>query len=680
MRLKRRVQSAAAEAIKLFIDKARAANPFGAVPWDDVYWDVSPRERASSGERNPKIWFSAAFRKKTTVANAEQFSSPFGDFVRAYVCHIEQRSGKELSTDYHGTVVRAFRYLYQSFKDDGGNPWELLPLHFDSAINLCRGREARSSAYRVGNALSTIANTMDEGGLCVVRLRWVNPISRDSVDGGAVAARVGKEFSARRNKMLLSEELLTALGHISNRPDLSDADLVRQRLTELLVCGGFRISEVLTLACDCWVDEPATDEYGQPMVGLNGLPVRRCGIRYVPAKGGHLGTRVKWMPSVMVDVAKRAIADVLRLSQPFRAVARFMESHPRRTLLPKPFHLKSGDSLLTFEEVYSAIGLKKDDVRGSVRGFIKYAGLRVVPMIVGGRDVKAIRKSELEQCLIRRSGSEVVFPKNEKHHSLKKCLFVFGVNYFDSRRPTLNGTAALLTRSQISGFLCGHKSVASIFERLNYRDENGDVLKVTSHKFRHWLNTMAEDGGMSQLEIARWFGRRDVGQNSAYQHMTGLQLATSIHEKRMLGRVKGPVTEAALRIHNPIRKAEFVVSSTVTAHMTDVGVCEHNWAALPCDKHRECITCDEHLLEKGNREHVGRTQELRQHAELSIDLARQEADDGTAGANNWLEHQRVVLERANAALAVHADDSIPDGTLVQLPSHKRAGDTSGDRA
>lgn len=681
MKLETKVQSAAADVVRTFIDKARAANPFGTVVWDRMLWKVPNKRRLSSGRKTESIWFHANFVKKATLSNTEQFPAPFGDFVRAYVCHIEGRADKGASAEYHNTTVRAFRYLNRVSPGGISNPWELLPFHFDSAINCCRSEEADSSAYRVGNILARIAKTMDRQRMCAARLNWKNPIPRTSAEGRSKQARVGKEFTERRNKMLLSERIVTALGRISNQSDLCDSDLVRQRAIELLMCGGFRACELLTLAFDCWIEEPLIDDYGQPMVGHNGAPAYRCGIRYVPAKKGHEATRIKWMPSVMIDVARRAIADIRRLSQPYRDRALFMAENPGRVLLPEPFHSKPDEYLFTLEEIYSAVGLQaSEQEQNSARNFIKRGGITLVRTPAEGKTVSTVCKWELEQYLVKRSWTETVFPEGQAHYPLHRCLFVLGVNYFHSTRPILNGTAALLTDGQIRDYLVGRKGVVSVFDRLNYREEDGSKLKVTSHKFRHWLNTMAEDGGMSQVEIALWFGRKDIGHNAAYNHMTGIQLAASIHEKRMQGSVKGPVTEAALKIRNPIRKAEFVVSSTVTAHMTDIGVCEHNWAALPCDKHRECITCDEHLLEKGNPEHISRTQDLRQHAELSIDLATQEANDGTAGANNWLEHQKVVLERANAALSVHADDSISVGTFVQLPSHKRAGDTDGDHA
>ncbi|WP_155696906.1 hypothetical protein [Burkholderia stagnalis] len=679
MRLQTKVQSAAAEALQDFITKARTANPFGDVPWSQVYWEVGKTARASSGKKTERIWFNSAFVEKSTLKNAIDFPAPFGDFVKAYACDVQRRTTKGVATAYHNTNVRAFRYLYHASKTAVSSPWQLLPTHFDAAMNSCLASEERGSAYRVGGALARIANAMDKRRLCAVRLDWKNPVSRDAADGGSIQARVGPAFAERRNRMLPREEVIAGLGAISNRADLSDADLARQRALELLTCGGFRACELLTLPRDCLIEEPQLDEYGQQMLGPTGVPVVRCGIRYIPAKRGHEDSQIKWLPSVMVDVAKRALDDISRLSQPFRDNARFAAENPGRVLLPKPWQSKPSDELLTLEEIYSAVGLSGRDKRGCTRLFVDNAGLTRVKVSIDGKRFDAVSKWELEQYLVARSGSETVFPEGQDHYLLHECLFVFGVNFFHTQRPVLNGTSALLTDTQLRDYMVGREAIPSIFERLEIRDVNGNALNVRSHQFRHWLDTMAEDGGMSQLEIARWFGRKDIGQNAAYNHVTGLRLAASIHEKRSQGRVKGPVTDAVLNIRDPKRRAEFVVSSTVTAHHTDIGVCEHNWAALPCPNHRKCTVCDDHLLEKGNPDHIKRTRQLKDSAEDLVAMAESEVTGGTAGANNWLEHQKLVVKRAITALAVHANDSIPDGTLVQLPSLRRYGDVNGER-
>ena len=49
-------------------------------------------------------------------------------------------------------------------------------------------------------------------------------------------------------------------------------------------------------------------------------------------------------------------------------------------------------------------------------------------------------------------------------------------------------------------------------------------------------------------------------------------------------------------------------------------------------------------------------------------LAEAEVRDESFGADNWLEHQKLTLKRATTILSIHNDESIPDGTLVQIPA------------
>lgn len=144
MKLQTKLQSAVAEAVGKFINKARVSNPFGDIEWNDVVWEVPNKARASDGRKVERIWFTAAFVEKSTRANAVAFLGSFGDYVKAYACHIESQNLEGLSTLYHNVQVRAFRYLYAAFGNTRQNPWEVRPAHFDVAI----GRGATRSFPR----------------------------------------------------------------------------------------------------------------------------------------------------------------------------------------------------------------------------------------------------------------------------------------------------------------------------------------------------------------------------------------------------------------------------------------------------------------------------------------------------------------------------------------------------
>lgn len=62
-------------------------------------------------------------------------------------------------------------------------------------------------------------------------------------------------------------------------------------------------------------------------------------------------------------------------------------------------------------------------------------------------------------------------------------------------------------------------NVKSVFQRWGYGD-----YSISSHQFRHLLNTIANTNGMDSLLLAKWSGRADVKQNRIYDH-------TSVEER-----------------------------------------------------------------------------------------------------------------------------------------------------
>jgi len=658
-----------------FIAAMRADNPLRIAGWEDMCWELGQRKRASSGRRD-RIWFNKNFVKKVTEHNAEPFPAAFGELLRAIVCAREQGRATPLDSNDHMVLVRAFRYLYESARNRADHPTGVARIDFDEAASACRV-EAASSAYRVGCKLQEIARILDREYLTPVRLNWVNPIPRDSHAGGALQDRTSREFFDRRESKLPSEQLLNALADIANREDLSPPDLLRQRAVELLVCGGFRCNELLMLPRDVWVEEPQIDSTGVQMLDRHGLPVSRYGLRYLPEKNGHRETQIKWIPTPLVDIARRAVRDVMSITEPFAEVARIMYQHPGKTRLPEPWHSMPGDALLDMHEVASAVGLGgsgRPDVQG--RQFINLARLATVPKHGARGQVSAVTKSDLEVELCRRSAAATVFPRKQDAQRLHECLFLVGVNFFGSGRATLNGTVTLLMQGQFDDYLTdrvgGARSVngtLSIFSRLGYVDAKGDPLRATTHQFRHWLNTLAQEGGLSQIEISRWMGRRTIDDNAAYDHQTGFQLAKRVRDRIDRGEAAGSAVTTLRRIKDPVRRSEFGQSLVASAHVTDIGVCVQDLSALPCERHRECTTCNDHFIQKGDEQQRHRAQQIFDEAQLMLQLAKAEQDDGSYGADNWLAYQELVSLRASHILKIHDDDSIADGTLVQVPGY-----------
>lgn len=170
---------------------------------------------------------------------------------------------------------------------------------------------------------------------------------------------------------------------------------------------------------------------------------------------------------------------------------------------------------------------------------------------------------------------------------------------------------------------------------------------------------------MSQLDIAKWSGRKDIHQNAAYDHVTPDQMLQKIRdavgdESQMFG----PLAELPKRVLIP--RDEFARLKVPTAHTTDLGFCIHDYTMSPCQLHLDCIHCEDLVCVKGDAE---KTQRLQQRLEEARDLlgqAEQAVGEGYAGSDRWLMHHKSTVERLSQLCSIMDDPKVPLGAVVQL--------------
>ena len=109
------------------------------------------------------------------------------------------------------------------------------------------------------------------------------------------------------------------------------------------------------------------------------------------------------------------------------------------------------------------------------------------------------------------------------------------------------------------------------------------------------MTTLANEGNLSQLDIARWAGRKDARHNRYYDHETAASLVSKaravgedMFDRAITVTPRGPVT------------AEQLLEGTLPAvHLTKYGACLHDFAMSPCPFYRDCLNCVEHACVKG---------------------------------------------------------------------------------
>jgi hypothetical protein len=201
-------------------------------------------------------------------------------------------------------------------------------------------------------------------------------------------------------------------------------------------------------------------------------------------------------------------------------------------------------------------------------------------------------------------------------------------------------------------------------KRMDIRDAAGNAYAVRSHELRHFLNNAAQEGRLSQLDIARWSGRKQVGENSTYDHTGGIPLARSMRELLKTDAMRGPIADTFEKLP-AVERQSFLKSRLSTVHMTDIGACVQDWSLAPCPNHGSCAGCGDHLVIKGDAKQRKRAEMLLKDYEPMVAAAENEVQEGTYGASNWVEHNRKLVDGLKRVIEVHDDASIPDGTPVQ---------------
>lgn len=652
-------ETTAIEELDRQLDIARRANVLRVPNFDDQYWPLKPRARASDAGAGG-LHFT--IDKAIKGSQLPPFPEPFLGFVKVMVCAFERRSDKGFSASNLQTVISACRWLYGQFGVRPPHPHLLVPGDFEAAAQAAKA-DLGEGAANIGSKLAFISQQMDGMRLALTPIGWRNSIKRTSKHStiGAVADR-------RREELMPSQHIIDALADISGRADLDERDLLIQRGIELCVSTGFRVNELLTLPRNCLHVEPDLDDMGVQILDRFGRPCERVGLRHWPEKGSHT-LQMKWVPPVMNEVVKRAVADIQRISEPTWRVAVHQALVAGSTMLGDAWDVMPPDTWLPVKRLGEIVGAADSH---------QFARVNKIPTRLSqpenGRNttVAWFRMLDLRSALYDKSERGEVLRAGEGSQKIEDCLFLVP-KFFVKRSMNggLRGTVTLLKDANINVYLVGIAGAPSVFERLGYHDDEGRPLECPSHKIRHWLNTLALEGGLSDIDLARWMSRQNLAQNRAYDHRSPVQRARRASEKLMRGEAGGPVAKAVRQIKDPVRREEFVKSVSRTAHVTDYGICVHDWDALPCPKHGACSTCGELRIEKGDVQQRERAAKALEETQAELDAAIAEEADGTINADRWVEsHQRSVAS-LKKIIAIHDDPSIPVGDIIQIDQRPR---------
>jgi hypothetical protein len=604
--------------------------------WEENNWDL---EGVVSVSTKGDARIGAAFTTHDGVnrKGAEWLSQPFLDFAKAYFLY----SNALRTASTFKIRLSALRVLEKALLKATGvsDLHQTTPAVLNLACNIAQERFGRGPRYGVGREVQKIGEFLVDKRLVSTPFQWRHPFEIPTF-----ANRVSPEADRARKEKLPSEAALDALPRCFVWAE-TPQDLLVSSIAALLCCAPDRIGEVLAMPVDCEVEQ---EHKGKQIYGL----------RWWPEKGGE--PMVKWITPTMVDVAKLAIARIRAITQPARDIAAWHEDHPGRMLLPEGLEHFRDQKLLTVQDLMVLLDCERTFPR-------TWLVAHKVPIVTipGRRGIHA-RFEDVERAFLEML--PLGFPVFDQNTGTRfsKALFVLRRDELHAVKRASGLMVERLPASTINWHLgSSPKGEGTLFSRMGFAEPDGSPIKVTTHQFRHWLNTLAHQKGLSQLDIAKWSGRKDIRQNQAYDHMTSTELVEMARGlTRDDPRLFGPLAELAVRV--PVTQEDFMALEFPAAHTTDIGFCVHDFTLLPCQKARDCINCTEHVCVKGDSGKTKRIREQLTAAEAALHRIREAVREGEFGADRWEAHQVATVERLEGLLGALDDPAVPQGALIRL--------------
>ncbi|MCO8165222.1 integrase [Pseudomonas sp. 21LCFQ010] len=566
---------------------------------------------------------------------AEQLLHPsIMDFAKSYVRYQQGLKPSKLKNEF-----KAIRCIEEALLSKKGIADITLvdPDVMDVAAAVAATYKA--TAYQAGLNLQGLVTFLNESRIISSPVNWVNPFSKEMEIGSTSV-----EGKQKRDEKMPPDGAIDAMAEMFYNDLQSPRDRFTTSIFALCLCAPSRISEVQDLPANCLHYE--TDSKG----------VNRVGLRFYAGKGYM--SDIKWLPTVMNGVAEEAVRRLLELSEAGRAVARWYEENPEKFYRHAECPNVSEDYPLSSLQVCEAMGIKPGvNAATAVKSFFAtYSPYKALTDQGGKLTLRFLN----EYC---RSKLPAGFPWKNKERHIRYSEALCGFRKHELR-PDLTTSPVAVWTPGVNDFTLDINYRAgqerSIWQRQGYKNADGSPVHMVSHQIRHYLNTLANRGGLGQLDIAKWSGRKNIHQNSTYNHMHDdeyVEMARDVGVGGVLAKVK---------VNDPVTYADLGEIGEGIAHLTPYGFCVHNFAMLPCQKHRDCINCTEQVCIKGDKVKLERLILVRDGTRSQLAKAREADEQGVYGADRWAQHQIKTLERAEQLISILESPDTPDGTIVRL--------------
>lgn len=639
--------------------------------WDSLHWDVKNICLSQGRKAGYRIClnFNRDNKKGNKVKDSQSDMAPFqhkqlSDVVKCHVTSLQIAKAKDVGTLQ--LWINAYRYLDNIIGPANKCLSELSMNDFKLAEREARVSLEDSTFYRVGVKLEAICKYINQKKLANHKITFKKSAKRGETHTNS-DSRIDQESITKRAKKLPTKEGLIAAATLSNAPLLGD-DVLFQAIVEIMLATGLRFDELVLLDKHCLYEKEIEETNvltGEPVTSL----VHE--IRYKSKKGG--GWRSKSIPESLLPILKKGIDTARKHLQPVRDVVAAATKNQHDffpeleddtvATIPSTWKLLKWSSNSNFQTYLRSRGItitkQQQDVNGKMKSVATFqtSELKQKTTALAQDSISSLWDSIKNLTVAERPEDLLFITQHQRHHSVK------------STEPWV---FTMITHTQLSDYLSGRPKIGveSVFERYDLRFEDRPV-RLTSHQFRHFLSTMLElSDTVSDIEVARYFGRKYMGDNATYNHTNKtkkvMDEADTIIASTGLSREQEK--EAAILFTLVDRdEALDTIQDLTTSLTTSIGLCKHDYNDSPCGKHYACLRgCSNYYRVKGNPSEMEEVARIRDQQKLHVDAAKEAVDEEYHNANNWLLSHEELLNGCQMALAIENDDSIAVGERVQI--------------
>ncbi|MBS0193859.1 MAG: hypothetical protein JSR34_06405 [Proteobacteria bacterium] len=209
----------------------------------------------------------------------------------------------------------------------------------------------------------------------------------------------------------------------------------------------------------------------------------------------------------------------------------------------------------------------------------------------------------------------------------------------------------------------------SVFARLGIVDHRtGKIAKFTSHDIRHWLNSLYQEGGLTDDQISLIFNRKSPQQTPVYDQTP---LRTRVERLKHAVRTNqaaggGATVYQSLVAEFSREEADRYLEAAVRmVNPMPHGACTLNWSTVPCPHHLSCFSredakggCCEHLfVDLGDRIQMKEIGRLAPEADLMIEVLESQGLSDSPSS----EHSRRIARNTGALIAQSNVDACGKG-------------------